>query len=108
MEKFKYFDFEVDLGLEFGVGVLGYFFVLRAFACLFFAAFALNLFAMFINYMSMYYVLYYEVEFEIVIVLMVDVFSGCLMMLFYLWFVDWYWANSMSASLGIVAFDDVS
>ena len=76
LEKFKYFDSEVDLGLEFGAGVSGYFFVLRAFACLFFAAFALNLPVMFINYTSTYYASHYEAEPETATAPTADALSG--------------------------------
>ena len=107
LEKFKYFDSEVDLGLEFGAGVSGYFFVLRAFACLFFAAFALNLPVMFINYTSTYYASHYEAEPETATAPTADALSGRPTTSFHSWFVDWHWANPMSASLGTVAPDDV-
>ena len=75
-KNFKYFDSEVDLGLEFGAGVSGYFFVLRAFACLFFAAFALNLPVMFVNYTSTYYASHYEAEPETATAPTADALSG--------------------------------
>ncbi len=60
--KFRYFDDALDVALEFGAEVAGYFYVLRTFAALFFVAFALSLPTMYVNYTSTYYASRYESE----------------------------------------------
>ena len=110
--KFGYFDDSLDLALEFGAEVAGYFYVLRAFAALFFLAFALSLPTMYVNYTSTYYASRYEAEPDVV---GYDAWTSTSSTSgedrprpsFHSWFVDWHWANPMSASLGTVAPDRV-
>ena len=107
LRKFGYFEADVDLGLEFGAGVNGYFFSLKALAILFFVAFAMNLPAMFGYYTSTYYASKFEAE--------PDVFGYPPDVsdpnrpdpTYSSWYVTWHWANPMSASLGTVAPDSV-
>ncbi|CEG00195.1 RNA recognition motif domain [Ostreococcus tauri] len=108
VRRYRYFD-QFDMGLEFGAGVAGYFFVVRALAFLFFAAFAINLPAMYVNYTSTYYASEYEAVpskgFGRAVVDAVNATSPN--PTFHSWYVNWHWANPMSASLGTVAPDTV-
>ncbi|OUS46365.1 hypothetical protein BE221DRAFT_74617 [Ostreococcus tauri] len=104
VRRYRYFD-QFDMGLEFGAGVAGYFFVVRALAFLFFAAFAINLPAMYVNYTSTYYASEYEAVpskgFGRAVVDAVNATSPN--PTFHSWYVNWHWANPMSASLGTLA-----
>tara|TARA_B100001540_G_scaffold213415_1_gene188294 strand:+ start:468 stop:3962 length:3495 start_codon:yes stop_codon:yes gene_type:complete len=106
LEKFRYFDDALDVALEFGAEVAGYFYVLRTFAALFFVAFALSLPTMYVNYTSTYYASRYEAEPEVAGYQAPTSSGGDRPQpSFHSWFVDWHWANPMSASLGTVAPD---
>lgn len=105
LKQFSLFDKDVDLGLEFGAGVSGYFIVTVAFAWLFFMAFAMNLPVMYLHYTSTFYASQYEAA-----PMEVDppeMLPGRPRLSYHSWYVNWHWANPMSASLGTVAPDTV-
>ena len=105
LKQFSLFDKDVDLGLEFGAGVSGYFIVTVSFAWLFFIAFAMNMPVMYLHYTSTFYASQYEAE-----PMEVDppeILPGRPRLSYHSWYVNWHWANPMSASLGTVAPDTV-
>jgi len=102
---FSMLDQNLDLGVEFSPGLQGYFLVVKALALLFLALFALNVPVMFINYTSTYYASEYEADPLRGTPPVVE--EGRPSPTFHSWYVDWHWANPMSASLGTVAPDNV-